>query len=165
MWIPSGLLPLALEWVLPQLSSSYRCGSGTGSPGLQLAGLPLPVPRNLLLFLAAQYLSCVLLPAHLQPEENQYWGSLLTHPSPHPPPPPLQACWLRPLSRKVWRGMPAEPQTGGPSALNCLLSSSETCRCGRGRARTAMSPLNPLPSPRFLHPMLKGGQGSLLSPC
>uniref|UniRef100_G1L6T5 E3 ubiquitin-protein ligase RNF n=1 Tax=Ailuropoda melanoleuca TaxID=9646 RepID=G1L6T5_AILME len=38
---------------------SYRCGSGTGSPGLQLAGFPLPVSRHLLLFLAAQYLSFV----------------------------------------------------------------------------------------------------------
>uniref|UniRef100_A0A8C6BW84 E3 ubiquitin-protein ligase RNF n=1 Tax=Monodon monoceros TaxID=40151 RepID=A0A8C6BW84_MONMO len=37
----------------------HRCGSRTGSPGLQLAGLPLPVSRRLLLFLAAQYLSCV----------------------------------------------------------------------------------------------------------
>lgn len=46
---------------------SHRCGSGTGSPGLQLAGLPLLVSRHLLLFLAAQYLSCVsLLPTSSQ---------------------------------------------------------------------------------------------------
>ncbi|KAF5915586.1 hypothetical protein HPG69_012751 [Diceros bicornis minor] len=41
---------------------SHRCGSGTGSPGFQLAGLSLPVSRHFLLFLAAQYLSCVSLP-------------------------------------------------------------------------------------------------------
>lgn len=57
----------------PTCPFSCRCGSGTGSPRLQLARLPVPVSRHLLLFLAAQYLSCVS-PAHLQLEENQYWG-------------------------------------------------------------------------------------------
>lgn len=67
-----------------------------------------------------------LLPAHLQPEENQYWGSLLTLPYSWPLLPQLLPFyWLRPrlLSRRLWVGGVTSVQSmGEPSALNSLSS-------------------------------------------
>ena len=121
---------------------SHRCGSGTGPPGLQLAGLPLPVSRHLLLFLAAQYLSRVSFLPTISQRRISIGGpadpSLLldTHNPPLPPPhQALHFSWLRPtlvtFHKDVWRSN-IFAQDGRTCALNCSLSSILTPSSGRG---------------------------------
>lgn len=74
-----------------------------------------------------------LLSAHRQPEENQYWGSLLTL-TPGPSPESLHFCWLRPTLATLQEGVGATSvhRVGEACALNGSLSSIVSPSCGRG---------------------------------
>lgn len=108
-----------------------------------------------------------LLSAHRQPEENQYWGSLLTLSYPGPSPQPLHFCWLRPTVAIFQEGVgggTSVHRMGGACALNSALSSITSPSCGRGgrtEENVCFSSLLILCFPRFLDLMSKGGQGSL----
>lgn len=74
-----------------------------------------------------------LLSAHRQPEENQYWGSLLTL-TPGPSPESLHFCWLRPTLATLQEGVGATSvrRVGEARALNGSFSSIVSPSCGRG---------------------------------
>uniref|UniRef100_A0A8D2BVS9 E3 ubiquitin-protein ligase RNF n=1 Tax=Sus scrofa TaxID=9823 RepID=A0A8D2BVS9_PIG len=96
-------------------------------------------------------------PAHLQPEENQYWGSLLTLPYSRilaAPPHTLHFCRLRPTLATLWEGVGRRGnicRMGEPLLwTDGSLESNVTPSSGRGRTKEKARPSS-LPMLCFPH--------------